>query len=180
MKFKAKVIGWMFLLICLIVINGCEKRPPPGVVSQVDLNRYMGVWYEIASIPSRFQKGCVCTRVEYLMKKNYISVINRCWRKRKWDVVKGKGFEVKGSNGSKLKVQLFWPFKGDYWILWLAKDYKTVLVGSPNYKHLWILSKEKHIDKKNYKKIEKIAKEKGYDVRQLVKTQCNHKKGKKK
>jgi apolipoprotein D and lipocalin family protein len=175
---KIKPYIWATIIIGLIIVNGCERRAPPKVAEVVNLKRYMGTWYEIASIPNRFQRECSCTHLHYKMKRNYISVVNRCWRKNKWDEVKGKAFDVKGSNGTKLKLQLFWPFKGNHWILWIDKDYKNVLVGSPNYKNLWILSRDKKMTELNLQKIKKIAKEKGYDVEDIIKTQCNHHKKK--
>jgi apolipoprotein D and lipocalin family protein len=175
MKNKIKPLILVSLLLSLMIVNGCERREPPKAVAKVDLTRYMGTWYEIASFPNRFQKGCTCSHAHYEKRKDYVRVINRCWRKKRWDTVKGKAYEVKGSEGAKLKVQFFWPFKGDYWVLWLDKDYQQVLVGSPDYKYLWILARNKHLDKKQLAKIKSIAKEKGYDVNKLVLTECHHK-----
>lgn len=174
MKNKLKPLLIAAFVLGLVIINGCEQRTPPKAVATVDLARYMGTWYEIAAFPNRFQKGCTCSHAHYEMKKDYVRVKNRCWRKKKWDEVKGKAYEVKGSDGAKLKVQFFWPFKGDYWILYLDKEYKHVLVGSPDYKYLWILSRTKHMPAETLAKIKKIAKTKGYDVNKLKVTECHH------
>lgn len=141
-------------------------------VPKVDLKKYSGKWYEIASLPNWFQRGCRCTSATYGIQEGYISVLNQCRRgdNNKLSSAHGKAWAVPNSNNSKLKVQFFWPFKGDYWILYLTPGYQQVIVGTPNYKYLWILSRSKKIDKKLYSKLVNIAKTKGFDVRRLVKT----------
>ena len=83
-------------------------------VPHVDLKKYAGKWYEIASYPQRFQKGCHCTTAEYtLSDKGYVIVENRCNRNSingKQSYIKGKAFVEKNSGNAKLKVQFFWPF----------------------------------------------------------------------
>ena len=76
---------------------------------------------------------------------------------------------------AKLKVQFFWPFSGDYWIIDLEKDYKYVLVGDPSFKYLWILAREKKMDENTYQMLLKKAVENGFDIKPLIKTEqdCN-------
>jgi apolipoprotein D and lipocalin family protein len=145
---------------------------PPETVKSVNLDEYQGVWYEIASFPASFQKHCKCTRAEYIQKEKYVRVINTCYKtnKNKYQTAKGKAWPVEGSNNSKLKVQFFWPFKGDYWILHLEEDYSTALVGSPDYKYLWILHRNQSMSENELGRMKNIASEKGYDVRRLTVT----------
>lgn len=114
-------------------------------VPNVDLNKYAGKWYEIASFPQNFQKGCRCSAAEYtLSDKGYVIVENRCNRgsvNGKQSYIKGKAFVEEGSGNAKLKVQFFWPFKAKYWIIDLAEDYSYAVVSHPNKKYLWILSR---------------------------------------
>ena len=146
----------------------------------MDLNKYMGKWYEIASFPNSFQKNCKCTNANYEIDGDKVKVLNKCRRHSvdaKWDSASGFAKVVPNTGNSKLKVTFFWPFYGDYWILHLTKDsknnYKEVLVGSPNRKYLWILARDKSISKKSYDSLVSIAKEKGFDVSKLKKTtQC--------
>jgi len=140
-------------------------------VQSVDLNRYIGKWYEIASFPQSFQKGCNCTTAEYsLTDDNYIRVINSCRKDSpdgKLKTANGKAFIVDGSNNSKLKVQFFWPFKGDYWIIDLDNDYNYAVVGHPSRKYLWILSRTPQMDDVLYDSIVKRAEAKGFDISKL-------------
>jgi apolipoprotein D and lipocalin family protein len=140
-------------------------------VPNVDLNKYSGKWYEIASYPQRFQKGCHCTTAEYtLSDKGYIIVENRCNR----DSVNGKQFYIKGkafvennSGNAKLRVQFFWPFKGKYWIIDLAADYSYAVVSHPNKKYLWILSRTSKMDDAVYQQIISRLKSKGFDLSKI-------------
>ena len=143
-------------------------------VSYVDLAKYAGKWYEIASYPQRFQKGCHCTTAEYsLSDKGYVIVENRCNRDSingKSSYIKGKAFVEKNSGNAKLKVQFFWPFRGKYWIIDLADDYSYAVVSHPNKKYLWILSRTPQMDTQVYNQILLRLKNKGFDLDKIQKT----------
>ena len=140
-------------------------------VPSVDLKKYAGKWYEIASYPQRFQKGCHCTTAEYTATdKDYVIVENRCNRDSihgKRSYIKGKAFIEKNSGNAKLKVQFFWPFTGKYWIIDLADDYSYAVVSHPNRKYLWILSRSPKMDAAVYDQILARLKEKGFDLSNL-------------
>jgi len=143
-------------------------------VAEVDLEKYAGTWYEIASFPQRFQKGCHCTTATYTKSdKDYIIVENRCRKDSvngKESYIKGKAFIDPGTGNAKLKVQFFWPFKGKYWIIDLADDYSYAVVGHPNRAYLWILSRTPKMDKNTYEEIVGRIKEKKFDISKLQKT----------
>ena len=88
-------------------------------VDQVDLQRYVGKWYEIARMPNRFEKKCDRDVVaEYAMRGGVISVRNTCVRRNgNSTIAKGTAKVVDERTGAKLKVTFFWPFYGDYWII---------------------------------------------------------------
>ena len=140
----------------------------------VDLNKYAGKWYEIASFPQRFQKGCNCTTATYtLSDKGFVVVENRCNKDSvtgKTSYIKGKAFVVKNSGNAKLKVQFFWPFRAKYWIIDLADDYSYAVVSHPNKKYLWILSRTASLDPTIYNGILNRLKEKGFDLNLLKAT----------
>ncbi len=145
-------------------------------VDNVDLKKYAGRWYEIASYPTRFQKGCRCTTADYELAESnkFVVVVNRCIRfrngKSKISRIKGKAFAVEGSNNARLKVRFFWPFSGDYYIIGLADDYSWALVGNPSRKYLWILSRESYMPTDTYNYIVGLARKKGYDTKLIQKT----------
>ena len=158
-------------------IFGCSSSnyAPLDVVDKVDVQRYLGKWYEIALLPNSFEKGCNCTTAEYsLIDSTTIRVINSCRKDSvngKVDQANGKAFVVEGSNNAKLRVQFFWPFRGDYWIIDLDKEnYSYAVVGAPNRKYLWILSRTPKMDEIIYNTLIEKCKAKGFDVSMLEKT----------
>lgn len=140
-------------------------------VDHVDLNKYAGKWYEIASYPQRFQKNCTCTTAEYTpTDEEYIIVENSCRKDSingKQSSIKGKVFVDENSGNSKLKVEFFWPFRGKYWIIDLADDYSFAVVSHPNRKYLWILSRTPTMNDETYQQIINRLKEKGFDLTKL-------------
>jgi apolipoprotein D and lipocalin family protein len=118
-------------------------QTPVVSVPVVDLNRYLGKWYEIAGFPMFFQRACLGdTTAEYgLRPDGDVSVDNRCRKESGFDGVVGKAWVVAGTGNSQLKVQFFWPFRADYWVIGLDADYRWAVVGNPNRKYLWILSR---------------------------------------
>jgi apolipoprotein D and lipocalin family protein len=168
------------LVLPAIFWMGCSSTAPLDTVEKIDLQSYMGRWYEIASFPNRFQKGCQCTTAEYELSENgYVKVINKCRKDSitgKLSEANGKAFVVNGSNNTKLKVQFFWPFRGDYYIIDIAPDYNYAVVGNPSRKYLWILSRTPVMDDSLYKSLADRAKGKGFDITKLVKTNqdCGH------
>ncbi len=163
--------------MALLNLFGCsDSYPPLATVEKVDIQKYMGKWYEISSFPNSFQKGCNCTTAEYELKDDYVIVTNTCRKDSvsgKISQATGKAWAVEGSNNSKLKVSFFWPFKGDYWIVDLAGDYTYAVVGDPKRKYLWILSRSPKMDEKTYDHILQNLTKKEFDISKLRKTEQN-------
>jgi len=141
------------------------------VVPFVELEKYLGKWYEIAHLPAKFQEGCNETTATYTLSKDgSISVVNQSIKNGKMKQAKGKAKVVDKKSNAKLKVTFFWPFYGDYWIIALGNDYDYAVVGTPNRKYLWILSRTPQMDDKLYLQLIEYAKSKGFDVNKLIKT----------
>ena len=132
----------------LLALAGCASGPgtpaaPLPTVASVDLARYAGAWYEVASLPNRFQKQCVAdTQARYRPVGDEIEVRNRC-RTADGTVedITGIAKVVPGSGNAKLRVSFFRPFYGDYWILAFGPDQRWVLVGEPGRRFGWVLSR---------------------------------------
>jgi apolipoprotein D and lipocalin family protein len=149
-----------------------EELPPLQTVDFVDLERYLGTWYEIASIPQSFQEGCENSKAQYSqMRSGKIRVVNTCTIDGRIKRARGKAWVVDKETNAKLKVQFFWPFKGDYWIIDLDKDYQFAVVGAPNRDYLWILSRSKTMSNDLYNKImNRIANIHLYDTTMIERT----------
>jgi apolipoprotein D and lipocalin family protein len=148
--------------------------PPLETVPEVDLGRYVGTWYEIASFPQRFQRGCTATSATYSWGDDgTIDVWNRC-RIGSPDgpekSVHGRARVRDASTNAKLEVSFFRPFKGQYWIIDLAPDYSYAVVGHPTRDYLWILSRERHMDHETYETLLSRLRERGYEVERLRRT----------
>lgn len=148
----------------------------PVPVPQVDVERYLGRWYEIARIPQIFQPFCTNVTADYGLKDNgTIEVINRC---RILDPSQGWPISVRGeatavdSTNSQLKVKFFGGIAtGDYWILELDPDYQWALVGDPYRLTLYILSRQPTLDESIVTNLMTLAETKhGYDPSRLIRT----------
>ena len=168
----------IFCLSLALGLLGLAAAPaqdkPLEVVDHVDLERYLGTWYEIATIPQRFQKGCVAVTATYSLRSDgKIQVINRC-RKETLDGkvkdIEGKAWVVDKATNAKLKVQFFWPFSGAYWIIELDADYQWAVVGHPNRNYLWILSRTPQLDQALYEDLLGRIGNKGYDIARIKRT----------
>ncbi len=150
-----------------------NAQPELTTVPYVDLNRYLGRWYEISSIPQSFQKGCTATRATYTANSDgTIGVLNECNLNSidgKLKQANGKAKVVDTTTNAKLKVSFFWPFYGDYWIVDLGSNYEYAAVGAPNRDYLWILSRNTTMDELTYNEILERMTAKGFDVSRLVK-----------
>jgi apolipoprotein D and lipocalin family protein len=141
------------------------------VVPHVELEKYLGKWYEIAHLPAKFQEGCDETTATYTLSKDGgISVLNQATKDGKMKQAKGKAKVVDKNSNAKLKVTFFWPFYGDYWIIKLGNNYDYSVVGTPNRKYLWILSRTPQMDDNLYSQIIEYVKSKGFDTNKLIKT----------
>ncbi len=165
----------VFLIVAMTFIScsasSPDNYPPLETVASVDVNRYVGKWFEIASFPFSYQEGCTCTTAEYeVLEDGVLKVINSCKKEGTIDQAIGKAFVVDGTNNAKLRVQFFWPFRGDYWVIDLADDYTYAVVGVPSRKYCWILSRTATMSDDVYAGILERVKEKGFDVTRFNKT----------
>lgn len=182
MRSSRSIFTRLLGLACVFAaLSQSALAEPLSVVSDVDLSRYTGTWYEIARLPNSFQKKCESnvTANYKVLEDKQIEVLNRCKTKdNQYSEAEGraKKADEKGSN-AKLKVRfapawLSWLgfVWGDYWILELAPDYSYSVVGEPSLKYFWILSRTKTMDDQVYKGILERAKKQGFDVSKIVKT----------
>lgn len=171
---KKLIRTFLLLFISTFLFSCGGNYPPLETVESVDIQKYLGKWYEIALLPNRFEEGCHCTTAEYsLIDEETIKVVNTCNQDSadgEIDQANGKAFVVEGSDNAKLKVQFFWPFKGDYWILELDEDYQYALVGSPSREYLWILSRTPTLEEEILTQLKESAEQKGFDTSKLIYT----------
>ena len=168
------------LSLVAIALSACSvfgSRHPVGNPSvpepakAVDIDRYLGRWYEIARYDQSFQKGCEAVTADYSLRADgSIDVINRC-RKPDGTFSQARGrAKVAGQSGAKLKVSFFGPFYGDYWVLDRADDYGWSIVGEPSGRYLWILARDATPAEPVVQKLVGRARNLGYDTSLLLYT----------
>jgi apolipoprotein D and lipocalin family protein len=168
--------------LAVLLVGGCSSMeslfarsqgdlPPVQTVDYVDLTRYVGRWHQIAFFPTRFQGKCTLeTTATYTLRSDgKVGVFNEC------KTPEGKTRSISGTarvedrdSNAKLKVKFFWFVPaGDYWIISLDPDYQYAVVGSPDRKYLWILSRAPSIKSTLYQELVKKAQDQGFDVSRL-------------
>jgi apolipoprotein D and lipocalin family protein len=162
-----KQVAFAILLLPL-----SASAQPLDTVPHIDLNRYLGKWYEIASIPQYFQRQCVRdVSAEYATAGSNISVINRCiMANGETKTAEGQARVVDKVSQAKLEVtfvKLFgWLYfiGGDYWVIDLAEDYHYAVVGHPSRKYAWILASKPQLSATDLAGIESRLRQNNYDT----------------
>lgn len=136
----------MRLLVPLIacVLTGCAgHRPGPPTVPAVDLDRYLGRWYELVRYDHGFERGLERVSADYVRRPDgRIAVVNQGWNGQRWKRATGTA-TVDRPGGGDLTVTFFWPFSGAYRIVALDPDYRWAVVTGPTDGWLWILHRER-------------------------------------
>jgi apolipoprotein D and lipocalin family protein len=169
---KKKILLLLMTFILLLSCKAQKSMIDKTVVNDVDIQRYLGVWYEIARYDHRFERDLVGVTATYSYRKDgKIKVVNSGYKK----TLDGKKSEAIGKAKipdpdlpSKLKVSFFLCFYGDYYILELDDDYQWAVIGSSSDNYLWILSRVPVMDKSIYNNLIKILVNRGYDVDKLI------------
>jgi apolipoprotein D and lipocalin family protein len=160
------------------------QTKPLQTVDKVQLDRYLGVWYEIARKPMYFENKCSrdITATYTLNENGNVSVTNRCLSKDgQLQQSIGEAFVQNAPFNTKLKVS-FLPeairwlsvARGDYWILKIDDDYQMVLVGEPRRKYMWVLSRSAQPDQAVVNEYLEYAKSVGYNLTDLIHTKQTH------
>ncbi len=172
MKFKMiasimMVVGGLSLLsLTLCSSKGAKPKFDNSTVENVDLNRYLGEWYEIVRKPHFFEKGMSHVKATYtLLPDGKIEVRNEGIKNGKHKVAKGKARTT--DKAGQLKVTFF-IFPAEYNILELAPDYSYSVVGGSNDGYLWILSRTPQMDSEILKGIYSRLEERGYDLSDII------------
>lgn len=172
---------WMVASLVLLFQSGVVpaalasgELPPLEVVQELDLQRYLGKWYEIAAISQNFQRNCVATTATYRLRSDgNIDVLNECRKFQfdgKLDRAHGKAWIPNPEQPAKLLVQFFWPFRGDYWVIELGDNYEYAVVGHPSRNYLWILSRTPQMDPRKVEEIYGRLSKVGYDLSRIQAT----------
>jgi apolipoprotein D and lipocalin family protein len=163
------------ILACIFIWSTAEANSQALFTSDsVDMERYSGKWYEIASVTSGRSSNCHCTTAEYEYLNGRLEMIDRCivFRKGKSKMIESgsRGYPVDGSHNAHLKIS---PFAAHYYILMLDRDYAWTVVSNQNQSKIRILYRDAYMPTTIYREILKELKTKGYTVESIQKTSQN-------
>lgn len=144
-----------------------DRSAPIAAVASLDLNRYAGLWYEIARFPNRFERNCTAVTAEYTLRDDgTVGVRNSCRKGTvdgPLDVAEGRA-RVEGPGRLSVNFVRLLPFiRGDYWVLDVTADYSVAVVGEPGRNYGWILARTPRISDAAYDRAVAVLRSNGYD-----------------
>lgn len=165
------------LIVSAAALTACASIPRPGPggnravpapATRVDLQQYLGRWYEQFRYEASFQKNLEAVSADYSLNDDgSIRVVNK-GRKGSVDgklkSVTGKAKIVDSATNAKLKVSFFGPFYGDYWVLDHGDRYEWSIVGEPSGRYLWALTREARPDPQTIAALMTRVERMGYDT----------------
>jgi apolipoprotein D and lipocalin family protein len=165
----------LFIIALLFLVTGCKSQNSmidKTVVKELNLERYLGKWYEIARFNHSFERGLVGVTASYSYRiDGKIKVVNSGYKGtlngQKSEAI-GKAKIPDANVPSKLKVSFFWIFYADYYVLELDKNYQWAVIGSSSDNYLWILSRAPQMEESLYNELLKKISKRGYDVNKLI------------
>ncbi len=173
MRMKFLKIKQFVLVTLLFLLSGCVGVPSSVTpISDFELDRYLGTWYEIARLDHSFERGLEQVSANYsLREEGGVTVTNRGYsiEKQEWEEAVGKAFFVGESDLGHLKVSFFGPFYGSYIIFELDEEaYQYAFISGPNLKYLWFLSRTKTVEPELLDHFVHQAKKLGFNIDELI------------
>lgn len=166
MKNLLIVVASLFLSACL----GMPEKVTP--VTNFDLERYLGKWYEIARLDHSFERGLMRVTAEYSLREDGgVAVVNRGFMadKGEWKEAEGKAYFVGDKQEGYLKVSFFGPFYGSYVIFELDREnYQYAFISGPDLSYLWLLSRKPVLEQEVIDRFVAAAKRLGFDTEELI------------
>lgn len=166
------LLGAFALAACQPPAGRESDAPPLQTVADLEIERYLGRWFEIARYDHGFERGCAGVTADYARREDgLISVTNTCYQgglDGQVEVANGRARTVGESTSAQLEVSFFGPFWGDYWIIDLAEDYAWAIVSEPQGRYLWILSRTPQMDEATLSQRLDWLEAQGFDTSMLI------------
>jgi apolipoprotein D and lipocalin family protein len=156
----------------MLLISACSQMPDNvQPVTNFQVDRYLGRWYEIARLDHSFERGLERVTAQYALREDGgVRVVNRGFdpQKQAWDEAVGKAYFVGDKDVGQLKVSFFGPFYGGYNIIVLDEDYQYAMVCGPDRSYLWILARSPRLDESTLQRLVDTAKSLGFATEELI------------
>jgi apolipoprotein D and lipocalin family protein len=174
MKYLSIVLGTVLMVLSCSNLN-MMKSIDTSTVDTLEIDKYLGTWYEIARFPHSFEKDLSGVTATYSMRKDgKIRVVNQGYRgglDGKHSKAEGKAKIPDPDQPARLKVSFFLFFYGDYYVLELDEQYRWAMIGSSSPNYFWILSRTPQMDEQVYSKLLEKARERGYNLDPLIRVE---------
>jgi apolipoprotein D and lipocalin family protein len=162
----------LLALPAVAMLLACSSATPSmRTVESVDIERFMGDWYVIANIPTRFERGAHNAVESYQLTPEGTVQTTFTYRKGSYDgelkTMKPKGFIRDDGSNAIWGMQFVWPFKAEYLIVYLDEDYSTTIIGRSKRDYLWIMARTPEISDEQYRRLVEFCAEQGYDVEKI-------------
>lgn len=165
-----------FLLACLMLFNVntfARELPPITPVAHVNLPRFMGDWYVIATIPTRFEKNAYNALEVYTLRPDGNVATSFHFRNGSFDgerkEIHSTGFVRPGTGNAVWGVQVFWPLKAQYIVAWLKDDYSQVIVARDARDYMWLMARTPTIAQADYDALLARVRALGYSMDKIRK-----------
>ena len=159
------------LMIVVAILAGCQTPQPIPTVASVDIERFMGDWYVIASIPTSFEKEAYNALENYRLNKDGTVATRFTFNKGGFDgpqkEYNPRAFIQEGTGNAVWGMQFIWPFKAEYRIIYLTEDYSQTVIGRSKRDYVWVMARTPSIPEEDYAMILELLTRVGYDVGQL-------------
>ena len=161
-------------LAAVLLLAGCQDAAPPmATVARVDLQRFMGDWYVIASIPTFIEKGAYNAIESYRLDPDGTIATTFTFRAGGFDGeakrYTPRGFVLDSESNARWGMQFLWPIKADYRIIYLDEAYQQTVIARESRDYVWIMARTPEIPEADYRRLLELVGSRGYDVNQVRK-----------
>ena len=164
---------FLLLIAIITVISGCQTMKPIHTVNTVELDRFMGDWYVIASIPTFIEKESYNAVESYRLDEDGTVATTFRFNKGSLDgplkTYSPRGYIKDDPSNAVWGMQFVWPFKAEYRIIYLTDDYSQTVIGRSKRDYVWIMARQPSIPQEDYEKILEFLKDQGYVLDDLRK-----------
>ena len=161
------------LALAALLLAGCQSPAPMPTVERVDLARFMGDWYVIASIPTFIERDAYNAVESYRLEADGTIATTFTFRVGAFDGEEKRytprGFVLEPSSNARWGMQFVWPIKADFRIVYLAPDYSQTVIAREKRDYVWIMARTPQIPEADYQRLVALAVSLGYDAAKIRK-----------
>ena len=161
------------VLATMLTLTACSSAPTLPVAEKVDLERFMGDWYVIANIPTRWEVGAHNAVESYRLDRDGSIATTFTYRDGAFDgpekVMRPRGFVRDHESNAVWGMQFVWPIRAEYLIAHVDPDYSETIIARSSLDYVWIMARTPEIPAADFERLKRKVADLGYDVAKLQK-----------